>query len=349
MILERKKFLDELLQGNLLKIKVGIHERTWEFYHKQYHKAFYILLQKAKEKCYSTNSQFRPFLFLMRHSLELYLKGQITNLVGLNLIKTHSISDLCVHVPTCNAKFLKSFSCLRCDSEGDCWRYLLDKNGALYFSWSDNIDAFDACDYYCKLLCQGESLDRLKQDRIFRWELTFQPVESSKLGLIATQYDSAIAVILHAIRDKRITVNDVYLPLLFLLRHSLEIKLKMTIVDLREKISDADYQRSCGTHSVKVLYDILEGLIDKAINPISDPKFKGVCEAACRSTVSYTNLIDTLDRNSLSFRFLKDKRGNDSNFVPTPNYVSDLLRAYRESDSFLCFGILYLHEDIIIE
>ena len=59
-------------------------------------------------------------------------------------------------------------------------------------------------------------MDELRRDKVFRWELTFHPAESSKLGQIATQYDRSIIDILYAIRDKRITVNDVYLPLLFL-------------------------------------------------------------------------------------------------------------------------------------
>lgn len=83
----------------------------------------------------------------------------------------------------------------------------------------------------------------------------------------------------------------------------------MDIAELRGKITDTDYQRSQGTHSVKELYGILEGLIDIAIKPLSDPKFKGVCENACSATKSYKDLVDRLDRNSLSFRFPKDKKG----------------------------------------
>lgn len=343
MILDQKKLLSDLSRDNLLTIQVNSHERTWDFYHKQYHNAFHILLEKSKEKCYTTNSRFRPFLFLLRHSLELYLKGKIVNLAGKDLLKSHNLSNLCVHVPACSNDFKKSFSCLQCDSEGDCFRYLVDKSGHPYFSSITCIDAFEACYCYCKCLYGDTSLDKLRSDRGFRWELKFHPAESSGLGLIATQYDSSIIDILYAIRDRKITVNEVYLPLLFLLRHSLEIKLKMDIAELKGKITDTDYQRSQETHSVKELYGILEGLIDIAIKPLSDPMFKGVCENACSATESYKDLVDRLDRNSLSFRFPKDRTGNNSNFIPTPDCVSELLQLYWDSDSFLCFGILYLH------
>lgn len=343
MILEHKDLLSDLSRENLLKIQVHSHERTWDFYHKQYHNAFHILLEQAKGKCYTTNSRFRPFLFLLRHSLELFLKGKIVNLVGENLLKSHNISDLCAHVPICSDDFKKSFSCLQCDSEGDCFRYLLDKRGHPYFSVLSCIDALEACYYYSKYLYGDTSIDKLKRDKVFRWELTFHPAESSKLGQIATQYDRSIIDILYVIRDKRITVNDVYLPLLFLLRHSLELKLKMDIAELRAKIPDTDYQRAQETHSVKELYGILEDLIDIAIKPLADPMFKGVCVEACRAAESYKDLVDRLDRNSLSFRFPKDRKGNDSNFIPTPNCISELLQLYWDSDSFLCFGILYLH------
>lgn len=343
MILDQTELLSDLSRENLLTIQVNSHKRTWDFYHKQYHNAFRILLEKSKEKCYTTNSRFRPFLFLLRHSLELFLKGKIVNLAGKNLLKSHNLSDLCAYVPACSDDFKKSFSCLQCNSEGDCFRYLLDKRGYPYFSFLTRIDAFEACYYYSKCLYGDTSLDKLRRDKVFRWELTFHPAESSNLGVIATQYDRSIIDILYAIRDRRITVNEVYLPLLFLLRHSLELKLKKDIAELRGKITATDYQRSQGTHSVKELYGILKGLIDIAINPLSDPMFKGVCKNACSATESYKDLVDRLDRNSLSFRFPKDKRGNNSNFIPTSNCVSELLQLYWNSDSFLCFGILYLH------
>src|SRR3712207_4910329 len=97
MILENKQLLESLLQKNLLQISIGNHKRTWEYYYEQYHKAFRVLLEIAKQKQDRTNCKFMPFLFIMRHSLELFLKVEISNagLPWAQYGKTHNLTSLC--------------------------------------------------------------------------------------------------------------------------------------------------------------------------------------------------------------------------------------------------------------
>lgn len=50
MILEYKRLIYNLLQEGLLQINTNNHRRTWEYYYEQYHKAFRVLLEIAKQK-----------------------------------------------------------------------------------------------------------------------------------------------------------------------------------------------------------------------------------------------------------------------------------------------------------
>ena len=60
-------------------------------------------------------------------------------------------------------------------------------------------------------------------------------------------------------------------------------------------------------------------------------------------TEQYKDAIQSLDANSYLFRFPKDRKGNDADFIPKSDCVSEILKLYRKSDSFLCYavGVLY--------
>ena len=331
-------------EKNLLQITTTNHTRTWEYYHEQYDKAFRVLLEIAKQKDNQTNSQFMPFLFIMRHSLELFLKKNISNTQTSweEYGNTHNLESLYKIANIDASQFLESFECLNCNSEGECFRYLSDKEGNLYF---DNIiiKAFEACNYYCSLLDDDNSLTQGGIDRGLQSELTYYTRECYTLGIIGTQYDFAIENILLAIQKKQISINDVYLPLLFLLRHCLEIKLKFSIMDLGNVVNDTDRAEASSTHSVKVLYNILANHINPAIQSIPEPEFKKDSESLLQVSEQYKDIIASLDANSFLFRFPMDKKGNESNFKPTRDCVFDILNLYKKSDPFLCFvvGVLY--------
>ncbi len=346
MILESKQLIDNLLQENLLQISTNNHKRTWKYYYEQYHNAFRVLLDIAKQKCYRTNCKFMPFLFIMRHSLELFLKMNISEdnkTPWKDYGKTHKLEKL-FPIVNIDAEFIESFDCLDCNSEGDCFRYLLNKKGDLYFDNREEIRAFEACNCYCLLLDNDNSLTKRKTDKGLLWELTFHAQECNTLGIIGTQYDFVIIDILRAIQNKEISINDVYLPLLFLLRHCLEIKLKSSIIDLGNIVNEQDCSKAYSSHSVKELYDILASHINEAIKSITDPNFKKKSEDLGGKTKKYKDVIAQIDPNSYSFRFPKNKNGNIVNFIPKSDDVSKIIKLYRESDTFLCFCVDVLFE-----
>lgn len=345
MIFADKLLLDSLLQNDLLTINNQSHKRTWEYYYEQYHKAFLVFLEIAKQKRYQTNRKFMPFMFIMRHSLELFLKEKISKTMTTweQYGTTHNLEKLYQFANINDQEFLKHLDCLNCNSEGDCWRYVSDRNESSYFKERKEIHAFDACNYYCSFLDNGASFTNASADKKLQWELTFHTTDYHSLGIIGTQYDFAIKDILLAIQERKISINEIYLPLLFLLRHSLELKLKASIIELGNVVNEQDRSEVNHTHSVKLLYDIFQHFIDCAIKNIKDLNLKEESIAFQKVTEQYKDAIQSLDANSYLFRFPKDRKGNDANFTPKSDCVSEILKLYRKSDSFLCYavGVLY--------
>lgn len=335
MIIGNRQCLNELLNLDLLKVKENIHVRYWDYYYEQYRKAFCVLLGVAKHKNYHTNRKFMPFLFLMRHSLELYLKREILR-TGIAVPNTHNIRDLYEKAGLQDQSFLEAFDCLKCDSDGGCWRYLFDKKRNPYFK-QESIDATEAC-YYYDLLLNNENL-QVYTDRVFQWELTFHTGECHSLDIVATQYDFAIQDLLTAVLKEEISINDIYLPLLFLLRHSLEIKLKAAIIELGRVVKEKCIRKFYSTHPIKELYKILFCHIDVAVGAMPDGELKIESEKLRRVVQEYQERIQSLDANSYVFRFPCDREGSITNFMPNTDVVSDILKLHWESDSFLCFAV----------
>lgn len=345
MILANEQLFDDLLKNELLTLNEKSHRRTWEYYYEQYHNVFRLFLGTAKQKRYQTNPKFMPFMFIMRHSLELFLKDKISKTMApwKQFGTTHNLKDLCQIANINGVKFLNDFDCLNCNSDGDCWRYISDKNGMPHFQGRKEIRAFDACNNYCSFLDNDASFTNASEDKKLQWELTFHTIDYHTLGIIGTQYDFAIKDILQAIRERKISINDIYLPLLFFLRHSLELKLKASIIDLGNVVNEQDRSKVNHTHSVKLLYDIFQDFVDCAIKNIQDLNLKEESIAFQKVTEQYKDAIQSLDANSYLFRFPKDRKGNDADFIPKSDCVSEILKLYRKSDSFLCYavGVLY--------
>ncbi len=344
MTSENKELLNSLLAENLLQIRPNNHRRTWEYYYEQYNKAFRVLLEIAKQKRYLTNCKFMPFLFIMRHSLELFLKGKISNTSTPweQYGTTHNLTNLFPIAKINEERFFDFFDCLNCNSEGDCFRYLSP------FMQGEVIKAFDACNHYCLFLDNDDSLTRGGIDMSLQWELTFHKGECDTLRAIGSQYDIAIHDILRAIKSKQISINDVYLPLLFLLRHCLEVNLKQSIIELGNVVSEQNCS-DIKKHSVKDLYDILAVHIKPAIESIPEESFKKESEDLCLATEKYKDIIALLDGNSFSFRFPKDRRGNNSNFIPDQDCVSKVLKLYWKSDPFVCYAVPVLFESGVLK
>ena len=61
---------------------------------------------------------------------------------------------------------------------------------------------------------------------------------------------------------------------------------------------------------------------------VSNPEFKKQSEDLRNATEEYKDIITLLDANSHLFRFPKDKKGNDANFILKSDCVSTIHKLY---------------------
>ena len=337
MIFHGGQLLERLLEGDCLRIQVK-HERDWMYYHKQYDRASRTLIH-ILVSAYRIGWLFMPLLFMMRHSIELFVKYKIDHL-GKNVPLHHNIKELSIVARGNNENFLKSFTCLQCESDGTDFRYLSkQEQEKRKKNIGERVCVYDACNYYCSFLDHDKSLAEYAMNRRIRDNLTFYPEDCDYLGIVATQYDECTIAILSEIEGKRLSIDDVYLPLLFLLRHALEVKLKDALFHLESLDAGKGFseEKIIRIHSVNKLYGMLLDRIREPFKLIKDEKFKVESENLRKVAERYINIIEELDPNSFSFRFPRDRKGRVSNFSPKPDCLYEILKLYLESDSFLCF------------
>lgn len=330
--------------------------RTWENYFLQYKKVFEILLKDSLNCKYQTNHKFMPFMFMFRHSMELWVKYIYSNNNNKDnsvVVLSHDISLFLQGQTNECISVLNELLSLQKDKDGACWRYPIDCNGLLYFNQLEKIDSYNACikffDFLCSIEPQYVAPNIENNYRKLQWELYFHPSECTTMGQVATQYDLVLNRIVTAINKNEVSINEIYLPVLFILRHTLELKLKQGIIDLDKIVNDNVRKQIGAEHSVKKLYDIFVSFIEDAIAKISDNNLKEECEKLRDLTVEYKDVINMLDAKSLTFRFPLDIKGHITNYVPSENDIVKTINLFVETDPFLCYVTQVLKYEGILE
>lgn len=165
----------------------------------------------------------------------------------------------------------------------------------------------------------------------------FHSNEVRTLGIITTHYDATIFELFSQIYSNKVSVNEIYLPLLFLIRHSVELKIKFALMNIGNELSDKSVITSC--HSLTKLWNVFTSHIKPAIQNITDNNFKNESLERFSQAESLKELIAELDANSFCFRFPVDRKGYLSSFKPTKHILEEVKDLYLKADSFLCFAV----------
>lgn len=327
---------------NKLEIDFNRHEYSWEYYLGQYISAFACILDIARAKRYKINKMSMPFLFLMRHSVELLLKYLIVS-NNKKVPNTHKITALAEGLGAGCKEFVAKLDVLYCDTAGDCFRYP-DVIGE-FKNKSTKLQSVDVCNCFIEFYNANrpqtfKSIEPLCESKKMNNELFFKPSENRTLGQFSTSYDFAIFELLNLIQNDSISIQDIYLPLLFFYRHTLELKLKDEIKTIKP-----DCKLLCKEHSVCKLKNVFENIVKDAIERIDDPKFKELSKDYMCKTLRFEEVIHNLDKNSLYFRYPFDENGEEqliSSIKKTTIYT--IYTYYKVTDSFLSFAVYHLSE-----
>lgn len=282
--------------------------------------------------------------------------------LALNDFNCYQIHDLEVLQKCCDDRnlplpvdFKALTSIINYDSNGACYRYYTDKNtGKPFFNSDVKIELSEFLKKYNGIVTSDnfridqicESFDYDKPCK--KWDLTFHMGESRGLGLIRTQYDGVIENIVEGVLNEEYDVNKVYLPLLFLVRHSLEIALKHNILEASRLLDGISVKQIENEHSLVKLYNRFggcSGYLNKLDLGKVNPNVRALLHYDKSKFELLKSTMHELDNNSFFFRFPVDRNGNNHSIPLRSKSIIEVLKLYSLTDSFITFINAVLMEE----
>jgi len=356
MLLRTFDFTDRESRDKFILNK-NTHLSTWEHYCDCYSYALREIFNKGFSRNYAFNCRAKGILFLVRHYFEICLKRNLV-LNGYKVPNTHDLDEVLKSFVNQNlipSDFRDAISAINFDN-GTCFRYYIDsETGRPFFNNGDQIEISELIKKYNRL----ETSDTFKLEKICesfdyenrrkKWDLTFHMGECRGLGTIRTQYDEVIEFLVEGILCESYNVNKVYLPLLFMVRHSIEIALKFNILKARKITKIVLNKKLENIHSLEKLYNLFggnSGYLNKLDLNKMHPKTKEQLDEYITKYKILNGAIHQLDTNSISFRFPVDAKGCKHPIHITENTLFEILKLYYLTDTFITFTNDVLMEEI---
>lgn len=160
-------------------------------------------------------------------------------------------------------------------------------------------------------------------------------------------YKSTIDHLVEGI-ESNLPVNTISSPLLFLIRHCLELGFKANILKL-ETVSNAKPKltfKGGNSHSLENLYNIFKAhLIEIQKTHDIEASVKDAIEKYLQETEELKNTLHQLDKGSYNFRYPVDTEGNYNFEWDTDVNIADIVAAFYKLQPFLVFTdqVLYEH------
>ena len=178
--------------------------------------------------------------------------------------------------------------------------------------------------------------------------MTFHVGQSSHLGAIRSEFTGVVEFVISLILNKQISLQQVYLPLIFMIRHSMELILKSNITDIQELstlIKAEDYQSE---HSLARLYNVYNDYLSK----IDTQKFpKELLDQYNQYKSRYDKLnaiVHQLDTHSRQFRYPVDRNGDAQKIDMSKIDFIGILELLYYTNPFIMFTNAVLNENGLI-
>jgi hypothetical protein len=229
---------------------------------------------------------------------------------------------------------------------------------SLFFSIENKIEITDLLKLYSEIpisekfkfsnICEPFDYSNRK----IKWDMTFHMGECLEIGHIRTQYDEVIEYIVEGLLFENYDINKVYLPLLFLIRHSLELALKFNLQNAKkltlDKVPTKDYDEM---HSLSQLYNCFggkDGYLAKLDLSKMPDETKQQFYLYKKQYEGLNDIVHQLDNNSTFFRFPVDKKGKLHTLNMNGQTLGKILQLYYLTDPFITFTVDVLENDGII-
>ena len=330
-----------------LEIPLNLHKYTWDYYFKQYAVVLNYIISLSLKKDYLINRKQMAVMFVYRHTAELFLKSKIAN-EGQLVPNTHSLTLLTQELKgQLSQRFLDSLSILKPEGEGDNFRYIKSEDGNRHYNGEllnvlSSLSLFVESDEIKKtglFTCQLN-----KNDKMLKHEWTLYTTDTQTLGHLKTQYDDLISTLLHAIKSGDLNIADIYLPLLFLIRHSLELGYKDNIAEVQTKLTNSQIKKATQSHSLVSLNNIIEQFVVEARSTMTtkDDSIKNEIDRYLPIVKNLSNSLHVIDNASRSFRFPVDRDGNTIKIPLSEDILAKSVDAFQNADSFISLSLSVL-------
>ncbi len=354
MLFKEINFNDPLIK-NALQLDIKRHQSTWSHYYDSYNYAVSIIFDMGLKESYAFNPRAYGLLFLIRHSFELSLKYNL-EINNLPIPQSHVFDALLKELEEKNLISIRLREILnqinyhnddKCD--GTCYRYYINKNTGKSFFNTEQIklitlikdfNNFSSSKFSKNDLCAPFDYN----DKSINWALTLHMGECRGLGTLKTQYDSTIEFLIDGIIHKSYDINRLYLPLFFLIRHSLELALKHNLYEAEKNSSTVFLKKKLNQiHSLSQLYNLFggeKGYLSKLKIEELPIETKQEYDFYKDEYEKLNNQIHFLDKNSQFFRY-PDPLGKGSSSNPLrlndKNELYNVLKLYYLTDPFITF------------
>lgn len=331
----------------ILEIPLNLHKYTWDYYYKQYAKVLNYIISLSLKKEYLINRKQMAVMFIYRHTVELFLKFKIAN-EGWLVPNTHSLAMLTQELKgQLSQRFLDSLIILKPDGEGDNFRYIKSEDGNKHYN-GELLDVLSSLSLFLES-------DEIKEtglftcqlnisDKVLRHEWTLYTIETQTLGHVKTQYDDLIITLLYGIKMGELEIAEIYLPLLFLIRHSLELGYKDNLSEVVTQLNKSQIKKVQEKHSLGSLYNIVSQFVIDArsrMTPSDEPIMREIDNYL--PIVKRLNVIlHNIDSVSHSFRFPVDKNGKPIALPLSANILAESVDAIQKADPFISLSLSVL-------
>lgn len=334
------------------------HAFSWAHYYKIYNQTFNKITAKGLTQNYAFNPAAHALMFLLRHTLELNLKYNL-NLNGKAIPASHVLADLAngfgdpSAVP---AGLTKVILHLQSDGDGSCWRYWGNSyDGLPYFNYTERFELVPVIKELNDIASSPDyQFDPVSapfnyENNPVKWDLTLHMGQCYNDWHVKCEYDEAISMLIGMVESGEARLKDIYLPLLFLIRHAIELALKRNIAEIQPVSEDISQKDMRAKHSLAQLYNVFSQYLDKLdMSKLQQTTLDQYTEYR----TNYDKLNDALhqlDSHSRAFRYPFDKEGNPHPLNLQKTQLRDILKLYQLTDPFLTFTTNILIENNLLD
>lgn len=333
------------------------HASSWEHYYKIYNQTFSKVIAKGLTRNYAFNPAAHALMFLLRHTLELNLKYNL-KLREIDAPPVHGLTDVTAVFETPSpvpAELTNILSFFQQDTDGGCWRYWANNyDKTPYFTYADRVELAPVIRDLNKVPSSATYFFApvsapfdYEKNRI-KWDLTLHMGQCNNDWHIKGEYDEAISMLIDMVEAGEAELKEVYLPLLFFIRHAIELALKRNIAEI-QPVSNNISQKDVGAlHSLCGLYNIVRNYLDTLDLTKLDKKTQDQYQEYRSYYNRLNDALHQLDSHSRAFRYPFDKDGNAQSLNLQKTQLKDILKLYQLTDPFLTFTINVLIENNLL-